>query len=391
MKKISAILILNCLMVAAPFAQTSTEPLLTAKSWLLLDTNSDHVLASHDADVRVEPASLVKLMTGYLACAAIEEKKLNPQQMVNVSTRAWKVDHEGSRMFIQPDKPVSVQDLLYGLIVQSGNDAAVAMAETISGTEETFVAQMNNTARIWGLKDTHFANSHGLPDPENYSTARDLATLATHVVEDFPECYKIYAIKSFTYNKITQQNRNQLLSTDANIDGIKTGHTAASGYSLIASANRPNGIGTRRLIAVVLGAPSGNARAQESHKLLQWGYQNFDTVKLYSHGEVVVTPKVWKGKQRELKGGFLEDLYVTVPKGQASKIKQTIELNNPLLAPIAEGNKLGQLKVQVGENVVLTHAIVALASVEQANFVSRILDDVWLWVNTTIDHFMKHQ
>lgn len=390
MKKFSAIFILNVFMLSAASAQTPAEPTLTAKSWLLLDTNSDHVLASHDPDVRVEPASLVKLMTGYLACAAIQEKKLDLHQMVNVSTRAWKVDHEGSRMFIQPDVPVSVQDLLYGLIVQSGNDAAVAMAEAISGTEDTFVAQMNNTARIWGLKDTHFANSHGLPDPGNYSTARDLATIANHVVLDYPECYKIYAVKSFTYNKISQPNRNQLLSADANIDGIKTGFTAASGYSLIASANRPDGNGYRRLIAVVLGARSGNTRAQESHKLLQWGYQNFDTVKLYGHGQAVATPKVWKGKQKELKAGFNEDLYVTVPKGQASKIKQNVEINNPLFAPIAEGNKLGQLKVTVGDTVVLTQPIIALGNVEQANFFSRLIDDGWLWINGTIDHLMKH-
>ncbi|KAF3998920.1 D-alanyl-D-alanine carboxypeptidase family protein [Glaciimonas immobilis] len=391
MKKISAIIVLNYFLLASAFAQTSSEPVLTARSWLLLDTNSDQILTAHDQDKRVEPASLVKLMTGYLACAAIAEKKISMLQMVNVSNRAWKVDHAGSRMFLEPDKPVSVQDLLYGLIVQSGNDAAVALAEAISGTEETFVAQMNSTAKIWGLKDTHFANSHGLPDPGNYSTARDLGNLATHVVQDYPECYKIYATKSFTYNKITQPNRNQLLSADGEIDGIKTGHTAASGYSLIASANRSNGSsGTRRLIAVVLGATSGSARAQESHKLLQWGYQNFDTVKLYGHDAALVTPKVWKGKQNEVKAGFNEDIYVTVRKGQSKKIKQTIAINNPLLAPIAEGSRIGQLKVLVGDTVILSVPIIALANVEQANLFSRLIDSGRLWVGATIDHFIKH-
>ncbi|PUA18408.1 D-alanyl-D-alanine carboxypeptidase family protein [Glaciimonas sp. PCH181] len=390
MKRISAILILNFFALSAACTQTPTTPTLTAKSWLLLDTNSNHVLASQDADVRVQPASLVKLMTGYLACAAIQDKKIALNQMVNVSNRAWKVDRDGSKMFIEPGTPVSIQDLLYGLIVQSGNDAAVAMAEAISGTEDTFVAQMNSTANIFGLKDTHFANSHGLPNPDNYSTARDLATLATHVVEDYPECYKIYSVKSFTYNKITQPNRNQLLSTDAGVDGIKTGHTAESGYSLIASANRANGSGNRRLIAVVLGAKSGNSRAQESARLLQWGYQNFDTIKLYGPRDIVATPKVWKGKEKQVKAGFLEDLYVTVPKGQSKKVKQVIEMNVPLFAPIAEGNKLGQIKVTVDDTVMLTRPIVALENVAQANIFSRLFDAAWLWANNTIDGLMKH-
>lgn len=390
MKRISVIHILNCFVFSMACAQTPTAPVLTAKSWLLLDTSSNHVLASHDADVRVEPASMVKLMTGYLACAAIQEKKITLNQMVNVSTRAWKVDRDGSKMFIEPGKPVSIQDLLYGLVVQSGNDAAVAMAEAVSGSEESFVSQMNGMAGIFGLKDTHFANSHGLPDAGNYSTASDLAILATHVVEDYPECYKIYATKAFTYNKITQPNRNQLLSLDASIDGIKTGHTNASGYSLIASANRPNGTGSRRLIAVVLGAASGNARTQESQKLLHWGYQNFDTVKLYGHGDILATPAVWKGKQKQVKVGFTEDLYVTVPKGQSKKIRQVLEMNSPLLAPIVVGNKLGQVKVMVDNAVVLARPIVALENVEQANFFARMLDAAWLWMGSIFDRLTKH-
>ena len=390
MKRISVILILNCFVFSTAYAQTPATPVLTAKSWLLLDVSSNQVLASHNADGRVEPASMVKLMTGYLACAAIAEKKITMNQMVNVSTHAWKVDRDSSKMFIEPGKPVSIQDLLYGLIVQSGNDAAIAVAEAVSGSEDSFVSQMNDRAKIFGLKDTHFANSHGLPSPDNYSTASDLAILARHVVEDYPECYKIYATKTFTYNKITQANRNRLLSLDASIDGIKTGFTEASGYSLIASANRPNATGSRRLIAVVLGAPSGNARTQESQKLLHWGYQNFDTIKLYAHKDILATPTVWKGKQKQVKVGFTEDVFVTLPKGQTKKMKQVLEMNSPLLAPIVAGAKLGQVKVVVDDAVVLSRPIVALENIEQANFLSRVLDTVWLWLGNAFDRLIKH-
>ncbi|MFC5475049.1 D-alanyl-D-alanine carboxypeptidase family protein [Paraherbaspirillum soli] len=382
MKRIPAVLALNYFVFSMAWAESPAAPAVAAKSWLLLDVTSEHVIASHEPELRVEPASLVKLMTGYLACAAIDAKKIDMAQMVNVSTRAWKVDRDGSKMFIEPGKPVSVQDLLYGLIVQSGNDAAVAIAEAVSGTEEAFVAEMNGMADIMGLKNTRFANSHGLPSADNYSTAGDLAILATHVVEDYPECYKIYAVKSFTYNKITQPNRNRLLSLDANIDGIKTGYTEASGYSLIASANRPSGTGTstRRLIAVVLGAPSGNVRTQESQKLLHWGFQNFDTVKLYGRGQAIATPAVWKGLRKQVKVGFAEDVFVTLPKGDVKKLKPVLEMNDPLLAPIFAGNQLGHLKVAVDGAVLLTRPIVALEDVEQANIFARMVDAVWLWI-----------
>jgi D-alanyl-D-alanine carboxypeptidase (penicillin-binding protein 5/6) len=380
MKRIRAILVLNFFAFTMAFAQGPAAPALTAKSWLLFDASSDQVIAAHEPGMRIEPASLAKLMTAYLACAAVDKQKISLSQMIDVSNRAWKVDHDGSRMFIEPGKPVSFQDLLYGLIVQSGNDAAVALAEALSGTEEAFVAEMNRTAKVMGLTATRFANSHGLPSPDNFSSARDLAILATHVIYDYPDCYKIYAVRSFTYNKIAQANRNRLLAPEAGVDGIKTGYTEASGYSLITSASRTGEGSARRLIAIVLGAPSGNARAQDSQKLLNWGFRNFESIKLYAGGTPVSTPMVWKGVRDQVKVGFGEDILVTVPKSAAKKLKPVLELNTPLLAPIAAGSRVGQMKV-VADNVVLsTRPVIALENVEQAGFLARMSDGAWLWI-----------
>ncbi len=381
MKRTGAILALHFFALTTAFAQTPAAPVLTAKSWLLLDTTSDHVIAAHEPGKRIEPASLTKLMTAYLACAAVEKQKIRLDQMVEVSNRAWKVDRDGSKMFIEPGKPVSVQDLLHGLIIQSGNDAAVALAEAVSGTEDTFVGEMNRMAKVMGMVNTRFANSHGLPSPDNYSTARDLSILATHVVQDYPECYKIYSIKTFTYNKIAQPNRNRLLAPEAGVDGMKTGHTNASGYSLITSATRTGESGERRLIAIVLGASTGNARAQDSQKLLSWGFRNFDTVKLYAGGKAVSMPKVWRGVQEQVKVGFGEDIVVTLPKGAARKFKPVLELNNPLRAPIAAGSKLGQMNLMLDNVVVATRPIVALEKVDEAGFFTRSSDNAWLWIS----------
>ncbi|MDB5838350.1 MAG: D-alanyl-D-alanine carboxypeptidase [Herminiimonas sp.] len=386
MKRFSIFLILNFWAVTAALAQSPAMPVMTAKSWLLLDATTEQVIASHQPGLRVEPASLTKLMTGYIACAAVEQKKIQRDQMVDVSARAWKTDRGGSRMFIEPGKPVSIGDLLHGLIVQSGNDAAVALAEAISGSEPAFVAEMNRMAKVMGLKDTQFANSHGLPDPNNYSTARDLAILATHVIYDYPECYSIYAVKTFTYNGIAQPNRNRLLAPDQGIDGMKTGQTAASGYSLIASASRQLGTGavavnrSRRLVAVVLGAASGNARTFETQRLLNWGFRNFHTIKLYAAGDVVATPIIWKGLQKEIKAGFTEDVIITVPRAAARKVKSHLEIKEPLLAPAAEGTQLGQLRVTLDDAVLVTRPIVALENVGQADFFTRMLDVIWLWM-----------
>jgi D-alanyl-D-alanine carboxypeptidase (penicillin-binding protein 5/6) len=380
MKKILAALAVTLLSFSAALAQNLPPPTIAAKSWLLLDATSGQVLASENPDMRIEPASLVKIMTAYLTFTAIKEKRLSLDQMVNVSVRAWKVDKDSSKMFIDPATPVKINDLLYGLIVQSGNDASVALAEAVAGTEDAFAVQMNREAERLGMKSTRYANSHGLPHPENYSTAQDLAILATRMVNDHPELYKIYSTKGFTYNKIKQPNRNRLLWLDPTVDGMKTGHTQAAGYCLIASAKRPNGNGERRLISVVLGTASDQVRAQESQKLLNWGFLNFDTVKLYGKGEAVATPEVWKGSQSQVKLGFNQDVFVTVPKGMADKMKPVLERKDPLVAPIAQNSKVGMLKMMADGKVVTELPIFALEQVNQAGIFGRAWDSMRLWL-----------
>jgi D-alanyl-D-alanine carboxypeptidase (penicillin-binding protein 5/6) len=381
MKKILAALAVTFLSFsAAASAQTLPSPTIAAKSWLLLDATSGQVIASENPDMRIEPASLVKIMTAYIAFSAIKEKRLNLDQMVNVSVRAWKVDKDSSKMFIDPATPVKINDLLYGLIVQSGNDAAVALAEAIAGTEDAFAAQMNREAQRLGMKSTHYANSHGLPHPENYSTANDLSILAARMVNDHPELYKIYSTKSYTYNKITQPNRNRLLWLDPTVDGMKTGHTQAAGYCLISSAKRSNGNDERRLVSVVLGTTSDQMRAQESQKLLNWGFLNFDTVKLYGKGKAVATPGVWKGSQNQVKLGFNQDVFVTVPRGMADKIKTVLERKDPLVAPIALNSKVGTLKMMVDGKLITEMPIFALEQIKEAGIFGRAWDSMRLWV-----------
>jgi D-alanyl-D-alanine carboxypeptidase (penicillin-binding protein 5/6) len=331
--------------------------------------------------MRVEPASLAKIMTAYLVFQAIQDKKLTLDQMVNVSTRAWKVAGDSSKMFIDPATPVKVQDLLYGLIVQSGNDAAVALAEAVAGTEDAFAVLMNREAERMGLKSTHFANSHGLPSPENYSTAQDLSIMAARLIRDFPEMYKIYSTKSYTYNKIAQPNRNRLLWLDPTVDGMKTGHTQAAGYCLVASSHRPNGnSGERRLVSVVLGTRSDSIRAQESQKLLNWGFLNFDTVKLYAKGQPVATPEIWKGAQKEVKLGFDHDIFVTVPKGTVDKMKPVVERKDPLVAPIAQNSRVGTLKMVADGKTITEAPLLALEQVNEASIFGRAWDSVRLWM-----------
>jgi D-alanyl-D-alanine carboxypeptidase (penicillin-binding protein 5/6) len=323
------------------------------------------------------------LMTAYVVFNAILDKRLDMNQMVQVSEKAWKVDSDSSKMFIEPRVPVSVKDLLYGLIVQSGNDAAVALAEATAGTEEAFATLMNREAERMGMKSTHFANPHGLPDPNNYSTARDLAILSSHIMVDHPEFSKIYSVKEFTYNKIKQPNRNRLLWLDPTVDGLKTGHIADTGYCLISTAKRPSGTNQRRLISVVLGATSDQMRTQESQKLLNWGFQNFDVVKLYSKDQAVATPNVWKGSQNTVKLGFTRDVLVTVPKGAAGNMKPPVlERKDPLVAPIDKNSKVGTIKVLSSDGKVLAELpIVALEQVNQAGIFGRAIDAVRLWLH----------
>ena len=378
MKKLCTVFAATVFSVSIAFAQNVPPPAIAAKSWLLLDVTSGQVLASQEPNLRIEPASLTKIMTAYLTFAAIHDKKLAMEQKVNVSVRAWKVDPSSSKMFIDPATPVSVSDLLYGLMVQSGNDAAVALAEAVAGSEDTFVVLMNREAERMGLKSTHFGNPHGLPSAQNYSTAQDLSMLAARVIADYPDFYKIDSVKSFTYNKITQPNRNRLLWLDPTVDGMKTGHTDGAGFCMIASAHRPNGSGERRLISVVIGTNSDQSRTAESQKLLNWGFQNFETVKLYAKGQPIESPQVWKGAQAQVKIGFNRDVFVTLPKGVAGKMKPVLERRDPLVAPIAENSRVGTMRLMVDGKAVTELPVLALEQIPQASIFGRAWDSVRL-------------
>jgi D-alanyl-D-alanine carboxypeptidase (penicillin-binding protein 5/6) len=317
-------------------------------------------------------------MTAYLTFSALRDKRLDLNQTINVSTNAWKVDTGSSKMFIEPDTAVRITDLLHGLIVQSGNDAAIALAEAVAGDQTAFAALMNQQAAQMGLKNTRFANPHGLPDPNHYSTARDLSVLASRLITDFPEFYKIYSVKNFTYNKISQPNRNRLLWLDDTVDGMKTGHTQVAGYCLIASAIRPNGSGQRRLISVVLGAESDAMRAQESQKLLNWGFMNFQAFKIYSKGQAVLTPVVWKGSRNEVRLGFNQDVYVSLPRGSTARLKSVVERTDPLVAPIAQYTPVGKIKILADGKIVSELPLQALDQINVATIFGRAYDSVRL-------------
>lgn len=351
-------------------AQPVPPPVLAAKAWALVDHATGQTLAEKDADAHIEPASLTKLMTAYITFSKLKDGSLKPDQAVPVSTRAWRM--EGSRMFIEPNKPVTVDELIRGVIVQSGNDACVALAETIAGSEEAFAALMNREAQRLGMTNTHFTNSTGLPDPQLYTTARDLARLASAIIRDFPEYYGMYSLKEYSYNGIKQPNRNRLLYMDPSVDGMKTGHTSSAGYCLVSTAQR----GPRRLVSVVLGAASDTVRAQESLKLLNFGYQFYETVKLYSADEALSTFRVWKGKLNELPVGFTRDFVLSLPKEAAGKIQVTLESRQPLVAPIEKGQAVGTLSLTVDGEPFGQHPVVALQDVEVAGFFGRLWDAI---------------
>jgi len=378
MKKLAASLIVAAACVSGAAAQSMPAPVLSAKAWLLLDETSGQVIASHAATDRIEPASLTKIMTAYVVFEALSKKELSAAQLVTVSTRAWKVPAGSSKMFLEPGSKVSVDDLLRGLMIQSGNDAAIALAEAVSGSVEAFVARMNATAAQLGLHATHFASPHGLPDPGTYSTASDLSVLAARFIRDYPQLYQRYdSAKQFTYNKITQPNRNRLLWLDPSVDGLKTGHTEAAGYCIVASAKRPNGKDERRLITVVVGTASDKLRTQESRELLEWGFQGFNTIKLYARGEAVATPEVWKGESDSLKAGFERDAYVTVPAG--AKVERIWAPQDPLVAPIAAQATVGEMRVLVDGKPAMQFPVVALEPVAEAGFAGRAWDSIRLW------------
>ena len=384
MKSLTRSLIAALLAAASFFshAQAPQAPEVAAKAYLLIDVTAGQVLAAKDADAPVEPASLTKLMTAYLVFDALRTKKLSLAQTLPVSERAWKMP--GSRMFIDPKMQVPVEDLIKGMIVQSGNDATMALAEGVGGTAESFVRLMNEQAKALGLGNTSYKNPEGLTEPGHTTTARDLATLSARLLSDFPEYVHYYTIKKYRYPGTpasNDTNRNQLLFRDPTVDGLKTGHTNAAGYCLVATAKRdfPNLPG-RRLLSVVLGASSESARTNESQKLLNWGYTAFEAVKLFDASQPVATPKVWKGKAAELKLGRSEAIVVAVPSGSAAQVKTEIARPEPLIAPFRQGQAVATLKVRQGEQTLVEVPLVALEAVEEAGFLGRAWDAMRLWV-----------
>ena len=368
-------LFLMSILPAIGLAQTPQPPQVTGRAWVIADDSSGQILASEKADERFEPASLTKLMTAYLVFAALKEKKLALTQQVNVSERAWRAP--GSRMFIEPKKPVSIDELLRGMIVQSGNDACIALAEQLGGSEEAFAGMMNREAERLGMKNTRYMNASGLPDPQHFSTARDLSLLATALIRDFPEQYaQYYSQREYRYNGITQVNRNRLLWLDGTVDGVKTGFTEAAGYCLIASSKR----GPRRLVSVLLGSTSESMRAQESQKLLNWGFQFFDAVRLFADNAPVKEIEVWKGARATLKAGFRGGLVVTVPKGQGERLKAELLSQSPLVAPVAAGARVGNLRVTLDGKPLGEYPVVALEEVPAAGIFVRAWDTLRLWL-----------
>ncbi len=356
--------------------QMPTPPALAAKSWLLIESASGQELAAQAADERLEPASLTKLMTAYLTFAAIKQGTIKLDQAVPVSEKAWK--SQGSRMFIKVNTQVVVEDLIKGMIVQSGNDACVALAEAIAGSEDNFAQMMNREAQRLGMKNTSFRNAAGMPDPQHFTTARDLGILAGALIRDFPEEYaKYYSIKEFRYNNITQPNRNRLLWIDPTVDGVKTGHTEAAGYCLISSAKR----GDRRLLSIVLGAASDGVRAQESLKLLNYGFQFYEAVRLYTKDQAVSNLKVWKGASPTVKAGFQNDFVISIPKGFSTRLTTELVSKQPLMAPVAAGQPIGTLKVLLDGKPFGEYPVVAVETVPVAGIFGRAIDSVRLWFN----------
>ena len=380
MKSIFALLLTA--FTAAALAQTPLPPEIAARQYILMDLASNQVLAEREADAQADPASLTKLMTAYLVFNAVRDKKLALTQTLPVSRRAWaERQGGGSLMFIDTTMTPTVAELMRGLIVQSGNDAAIALAEGVGGTVELFVAQMNRQAQAWGLKNTQFKNVAGLSEAGHYSSARDVATVAAHIVTDHPDFYPLYSMRQFTYNNIKQDNRNMLLGRDPTVDGMKTGYTEAAGYCLVASAVRDTPAGKRRLLSVVMGTASREARAGESQKLLNWGWLAWDAVRLFDAGKPLATVPVWKGDKPEAKLGSLSGLVVTVPKGEGDKIKTTLERSDPLLAPLTVGQAVGKIKIMTaGGSVITTRALVVLEPVALAGFFGRAWDAIRLWI-----------
>ena len=348
-------------------------PATGAKAYILQDFDSQRVVAEKDSSQSIEPASITKLMTAYAVFTELKNGNITLEDQVTISEKAWRTP--GSRMFVEVGKQVSVKDLLMGMIIQSGNDATVAMAEYIAGSEDTFAALMNRHAEELGMTGSHFVNSTGLPGAEHYMSARDIALLAARLIQEFPEYYKWYSQKEFTYNDITQYNRNKLLWRDESVDGVKTGHTDSAGYCLVTSAKQED----MRLISVVLGTNSENARAEASQALLNYGFRFFETHKLYDGGNQLATSRVWKGDTESVSLGTGSALYATIPRGQYKSLDASMTIDNRITAPVAAGEPLGMVHVKLGDTVIAEQELVALQAVNEGSLWQRIMDEALLY------------
>lgn len=365
--------------MATAAAIVPAPPALAAKSYILIDYLSDYVIAEQDVDQRVEPASITKMMTAYVADQALKNKKIALTDKVKISEKAWRTS--GSRMFLEVNTEVPVQDLLKGVIIQSGNDASIALAEHIAGDETLFAEIMNHYAKQLGMVNTHFVNATGLPDPNHYTTARDMAILGKALIRDFPESYSMYSQKEFTFQNIKQTNRNRLLWQHDWVDGIKTGHTENAGFCLVASGQQDG----MRLIAVVMGTQNDAIRTDETNKLLTYGFRFYETRKLYPKNIAVKQARIWMGKAKEVNIGLADDLYVTIGRGQYDRLKANINVEKVIKAPQAEGAALGTLSVQLDDKIIAERPVVALQEVAQANIFNRLYDSATLTVKSFWD------
>lgn len=347
-----------------------TPPQTNVKAWFLIDATSGQIIGNQEPDLKVSPASLTKLMTASLVFSALDENRIRPEQEVTVSEKAWRTG--GSRMFIRVNTQVTVDDLIKGMIVQSGNDATIQLAEVVAGSEDVFVNQMNKEAALFGMNNTHFTDPTGLPAPEHYTTVRDLSVLAQHVIKDHPKYYHYFSQPEFTYNKIRQHNRNGLLSRNIGVDGLKTGHTEDAGYCLIAAAKRDD----RRLISVVVGAATVREREQVSQNLLDWGYQNFTAKQVAAADAPLISPRVWEGTVKEAKLGAVDGVSVTVPRGMEDKVQTITQINGKLVAPLAKGQTVGNVQFVLNGKVLKQESLTVLEDVQQAGFFGRMWDKV---------------
>jgi D-alanyl-D-alanine carboxypeptidase (penicillin-binding protein 5/6) len=363
----------------SPEVSTPSAPTIDAAAYILQDYHTGKVLAENNADAKLAPASLTKIMTVYVVFTELSNGHLHLEDMVTISEKAWKTS--GSRMFVELGNQIKVEDLLKGVIIQSGNDASVALAEHVGGNEETFAEMMNQHAIRLGMANSHFKNSDGLPVEDHYTTARDLAILTTALIKEFPDYYRWFSQKEFTFNKITQQNRNKLLSRDESVDGVKTGFTDDAGYCLVASALRED----MRLISVVMGAKSANARANENQTLLNYGFRFYESHRLYQGKTALNEARVWKGASKTISLGLEEDIYVTIPRRQYKDLKAVINVDKKITAPVADGAKLGSVKVTLKDEVVINKDLVALKTVDQGNIFQRLSDSVMMMMEKSED------